>query len=263
MAGKKIRLAIFDIDGTIFRSSLIIEVFNALIAAAIFPKTANDSVKKNYLRWLDRKGHYNDYLMKLVRAYYRYLPGLKTSVIDPVIQQVITKQKDRVYRYTRDLLHALSNQGYHMVAISNSQHVMVEPFARAQGFDAAIGREPEIVNGCYTGRVLFDGARFPVKAHLDKVTILNDYLRRSGLTADLRYSVAVGDSEGDIPLLEAVGQPIAFNPSKPLAEHARRKKWKIVVERKDVIYEVRDARFIKHNEHQEVSIPYGKKKVVK
>jgi phosphoserine phosphatase len=49
-------------------------------------------------------------------------------------------------------------------------------------------------------------------------------------------SIGVGDTEGDISLLEAVEKPICFNPNKKLLDHAKRMGWPVVVERKDVIY---------------------------
>ncbi|MFH1671614.1 MAG: HAD-IB family hydrolase, partial [Candidatus Portnoybacteria bacterium] len=52
----------------------------------------------------------------------------------------------------------------------------------------------------------------------------------------LTDSVGVGDSESDIAFLELVKKPICFNPNSRLYHHAKSAKWKIVVERKDVIY---------------------------
>lgn len=252
------KVAVFDIDGTIFRSSLIIEVFNALIDAGVFPHEARDVVERSFVRWLDRKGHYNDYLMKLVRTYYEYLPGTKSVLVDAVISGVIDRQKDRVYRYTRDLLASLKKKGYLLVAISNSQHAMVEAFARTQGFDAAIGRMLEIKNGTYTGRILYNGKPFPISSNLDKVEILKHYLDVNGIRTDLARSYAVGDSEGDTPLLESVGNPIAFNPSLPLARLAKRRGWTMIVERKDVIYRIHKASFVPHAERQRVRMPFDK-----
>ncbi len=49
-------------------------------------------------------------------------------------------------------------------------------------------------------------------------------------------SIAVGDSENDIKMLEMAERPIAFNPTIGLYAEARSRKWEIVVERKNVIY---------------------------
>ena len=58
--------------------------------------------------------------------------------------------------------------------------------------------------------------------------------------ADLKKSLAVGDTESDIEMLSAVGRPIAFNPNLQLAKYAQDQKWEIVVERKDVVYKLGD-----------------------
>lgn len=254
---RRARLAIFDIDGTIFRSSLLIELFNELVRRGVFPRHASLEVERNFVAWLDRKGHYNDYLMRLVRVHYRYQTGCTVRQVEPAIKAVIEWQKDRVYRYTRDLIKQLRSEGFYLLAISNSQDSMVQRFARVLGFDAAIGRSLEVVDGVYSGRVLYNGKRFPIEAHLDKVAILHGFLAAKGITADLKRSIAVGDSEGDIPLLAAVGHPIAFNPSAELAAAAQERDWQIVVERKDIVYKIKDAQIVNVSEHQRVRVPYG------
>ena len=60
---------------------------------------------------------------------------------------------------------------------------------------------------------------------------------------NLKQSLAVGDTEGDIAMLSLVGRPIAFNPNMQLAKAAKKRKWEIIVERKDVIYDVKDFVF--------------------
>jgi phosphoserine phosphatase len=39
-------------------------------------------------------------------------------------------------------------------------------------------------------------------------------------------------------MLEAAEQPIAFNPSEGLFKHAKESNWKIVIERKNIAYEL-------------------------
>ncbi|MBU6431430.1 MAG: hypothetical protein KGJ58_04640 [Patescibacteria group bacterium] len=54
----------------------------------------------------------------------------------------------------------------------------------------------------------------------------------------LNNSVGVGDTEGDISFLEMVAKPICFNPNSKLYLRGKKKGWRIVVERKDVVYEL-------------------------
>jgi len=70
----------------------------------------------------------------------------------------------------------------------------------------------------------------------DKAKVLERAVQKEGLT--LEGSIGVGDTEGDITMLSKVEQPICFNPNQLLYNEAKKQGWKIVVERKDVIYEI-------------------------
>ena len=50
-----------------------------------------------------------------------------------------------------------------------------------------------------------------------------DYAAANGL--DLAQSVAYADSASDLPMLEAVGFPVAVNPETRLASLARKRGW--------------------------------------
>jgi phosphoserine phosphatase len=68
----------------------------------------------------------------------------------------------------------------------------------------------------------------------DKAKILKRAVEKENLT--LNGSIGVGDTESDIRFLKLVDNPICFNPNKKLFNYAKKKKWSIVVERKNVIY---------------------------
>ena len=50
----KRRVAVFDVDGTIFRSSLLIELVEVLIEKEIFPLSVRVDYEREKVRWLDR-----------------------------------------------------------------------------------------------------------------------------------------------------------------------------------------------------------------
>ena len=54
------KVAIFDIDGTIFRSSLLIELTDALVAERVMPKSVANEYARARSEWLDREGSYDD-----------------------------------------------------------------------------------------------------------------------------------------------------------------------------------------------------------
>ena len=57
------KVAIFDIDGTIFRSSLLIELVEVFIELGLFPVEVRTQYEKEKVLWLDRKGDYESYIM--------------------------------------------------------------------------------------------------------------------------------------------------------------------------------------------------------
>lgn len=235
---KQRKLAVFDIDGTIFRSSLTIELINGLVVHGIFPKKAQKEVEKDYLLWRDRKGSYDQYLNQVVNIYYRYIGGCNVSDVDHVVRKVIAREKDRVYVFTRDLVKKLKKQGYFLLAISGSPEYILSHFARYMRFDAYYGSMIGIKNGKFSGEeVNRDAIR-------NKRKVLENFLSVAPFHVDLKQSIAVGDSPSDISILEMVGRPIVFNPDNILARHASKRGWEIVVERKNVIYKVEAHKFL-------------------
>jgi HAD superfamily hydrolase (TIGR01490 family) len=227
---KSRKVGVFDIDGTVFRSSLLRELLENLISAGVFPKRARDYYAHAYINWLDRRGSYEKYLSGIVSAYERYIKGTQQHIVWDMAHHVMDFHQNRVYKYTRDLMRDLKKSGYYLLAISGSPFDIVDPFARNMGFDSVYGRLFEVEkNERFTGRILEKS----IMARKDRV--LKRIIRSEHLT--LKDSVGVGDSDSDIPFLNMVDRPIAFNPNIKLFNHAKKKGWEIVVERKDMIYE--------------------------
>lgn len=224
------KLAIFDIDGTIFRSSLTIELLDALIAEEIFPPETKKHYEQAYTNWLDRKGSYEDYVKALVEAFYRHIKGVKGDEFMDICWKVGSFHRNRVYRYTRDLISQLKEKRYYLLAITGSPKFVAQPFCKYLGFNKVYGAMFEVDDkGIFTGKVLYeDLAR-------DKAKMLKHAIKKDNLT--LAGSVGVGDTELDIPFLKMVHKPICFNPNQKLYRYAKRRGWKIVVERKDMIYQ--------------------------
>lgn len=223
-------VAFFDIDGTVFRSSLLIELVEQLVREDIFPPEAALEYETELQEWREREGSYEDYIQAVVRVFMKHIKGVHYGDFAEIGQHVVAEQSKYVYRYTRDLIAKLKTDGYHIVAISQSPKTVLDDFCQQYGFDKVYGRIYEIgPQDCFTGVVIDE--------HLikNKASIVNRvFNRNTNLKREL--SIAVGDTEGDISLLESVSQPICFNPNLTLYNHAKRMGWKVVVERKDVIY---------------------------
>lgn len=231
------KVAVFDIDGTIFRSSLLIELFRELVENRIFPPRSQRVYLEEFRRWLERYGSYEDYIGKVVESYRMHIKEAPLKEVMEISDRLILFHKNRVYTYTRDLVRKLSKTHF-LLAISHSPYHVVEPFCRSWGFDKVYAQIYKVdESGRFTGAVEHED----IIAHKDKV--LERAVEKERLT--LKGSVGVGDTESDIAFLKMVEQPLAFNPNRGLWEVARRKKWKVVVERKDMIYTIQKSPFKK------------------
>jgi len=227
---KKNKLAVFDIDGTIFRKNLHFELINELVWLKVFPQTVRKELNKAYTDWIEHVGTYEDYRRELVTLYAKYIRDCAVEDIVKASKIVVPFHKDRTYVFAERLISKLKEENYHIIAVSGSPIEIVEEFNRLHlHFDEVFGSVYERDDGIYTGREGF----VPVK---NKGQFIKQYIYEKKLTLDNSYGV--GDTESDASFLELVENPIAFNPNHNLRELAVKNKWKIVVEKKDVIYNI-------------------------
>jgi HAD superfamily hydrolase (TIGR01490 family) len=106
--------------------------------------------------------------------------------------------------------------GHRTVLITGALDFVVEPFRPL--FDDIVSAELGVVDGAYDGRM----TAVPPTGEA-RYQALVDHADLHGL--DLRESVAYADSASDLPMLEAVGFPVAVNPETRLASIARKRGW--------------------------------------
>ncbi|NTW13512.1 MAG: HAD-IB family hydrolase [Candidatus Moranbacteria bacterium] len=229
------KIAVFDIDGTIFRKNLHFELINELAWIGAFPAGVRKRLTEIYTDWLEHEGTYEDYRRALVALYAEHIRGVSEEKAREASRIVVPFQMKRTYIFAEELIRKFRAEGYHIIAVSGSPIEIVEEYNRDYlKFDFVFGSVYEKDdNGLYTGETVFE----PSKA---KGEVLKTYLSEHGL--DLDESYGIGDTESDISILEIVENPIAFNPNQNLKKVAEKEGWRIVVEKKDVIYEIADSR---------------------
>jgi len=230
MTMKKTKLAVFDIDGTIFRKNLAFELIDELAWLKVFDRKVRQELTQLYTNWLDHKGTYEEYRQALVKLYFQNIKGCSRKKIVEASKIVLPFYKDRTYIFANKLIEKLKKENYQIIAISGSPSEIVEAYNKYLQFDAVFGSVYEVDEAeCYTGRAIFE----PTK---DKGQVVRQYMVENNLS--LVGSYGVGDTESDAPFLDIVENPIAFNPNDNLKKIAEEKGWRIVVEKKDVIYEI-------------------------
>jgi phosphoserine phosphatase len=106
--------------------------------------------------------------------------------------------------------------------VSAAPQEIVGPLATSLGMTGGIGTRGKVLDGAYTGEL--EG---PFCYGPGKVDAMRELARWDGL--DLGQCYAYSDSASDLPMLEAVGHPVAVNPDAKLERHARDHGWPVVI----------------------------------
>lgn len=222
------RIAVFDIDGTLFRWQLYHELVFELKGLGHFSDSEALGLDTALTSWQGRRISWRDYETKVIHAIEDNIVRITPEVLEAAARSVVERSGHKIYNYTAKLLRELQTQGYFTIAISASQQEIAEQFAARYDFDDCIAAVWEREKGSYTGRksrVIYGR----------KDEIIREYVtEHPEFTLD--GCVAVGDSDGDISLLQMVDTPIAFNPSEELLAAATANKWQVVIERKNIAY---------------------------
>ncbi len=226
----KQKIAVFDIDGTIFRKNLHFELINELVWMKVFPQNVRKELIRLYSSWLEHKGTYESYREALVKLYAKHIRGCSVKDVVVASKFVVPFHKNRTYIFAEELIKKLRDKNYHIIAVSGSPIEIVEEFNKLHlNFNEVFGTVYETQNGVYTGEESFAPVR-------DKGQMIKQYVFENDLT--LEDSYGIGDTESDAGFLELVDHPIAFNPNYNLKEIATKNGWEIMVEKKDVVYKI-------------------------
>ncbi len=224
------KFAVFDFDGTLIRWQLYHSMFDQLKNLKKISPGDVDKVRQARMLWKTRQGEdsYQNYENVLVRVFDSAITKVDYSVYEEMAEEVFQEHRDQVYTYTRGLIKELKDKNYMLFAISGSPREVVEKVAKYWGFDDWVASEYEVRDNKITGSQTL--------GFIDKNKSVEHFAKKYGLT--YKDSFGVGDSDSDIKMLKKVENPIAFNPSKELFAHAKKSSWRIVVERKNVVYEL-------------------------
>jgi len=127
----------------------------------------------------------------------------------------------RVYPEVLRTAYDHQDAGRPAYIVTAASHEMAELMAHVLVFDGGIGTRSEIKNGVYTGE---PGGPFTYRS--GKAAAIREVAAEKGI--DLSESYAYSDSESDMPMLSAVGHPVAVNPDSELERIARENGWRIM-----------------------------------
>jgi HAD superfamily hydrolase (TIGR01490 family) len=148
--------------------------------------------------------------------------GMRQSDLQALNVEILPRLLSRLRPEARRLLDRHRQAGRDTYIVSAAPQEIVEPLAHSLGMTSGIGTRSKVVDGFYTGEL--DG---PFCYGEGKVEAMIEIANWNGYQLDQCY--AYSDSASDLPMLEAVGHPVAVNPDARLERHARRHGWPIVI----------------------------------
>ncbi len=141
--------------------------------------------------------------------------GWDRAHVRQIVRETMLQTMEPImYAEALELMELHRAAGHRVYLVSASPEEIVLPLADLLGADGAICSRGEVdEQGRYTGRMAF------YAYGESKALAMRELAERTRL--DLAASSAYSDSATDLPMLEAVGRPVAVNPDRPLAKIAR------------------------------------------
>ena len=213
-------VAFFDLDKTIIAKSSTLAfarplhkagllrrrtLLRAAIAQAIYRMAGADQEKLDKLR---------DQLVSLTK-------GVEASrirnLVEETIEEVVTPL---VYEEALQLMDEHRRAGREVVIMSISPEEVARPLAAHLGVGHVIATRSTVdAEGCYAGELAF------YASGSGKADAIRQIAEEWQIDLDRCY--AYSDSATDLPMLEAVGHPVAVNPDRALREVAAERGWPV------------------------------------
>ena len=212
----KRQLAVFDLENTLIASN-VVSSWGYLATKRLAPSERARIIGKTLLEApnmlaMDRRDR-TDFL----RNFYRKYEGAPVSQIDEdsldmFNEFILNKSFPAAIRRVRE--HR--SLGHKTLLITGALDFVVQPLKPL--FDEILAPSLTTKGNNYSGRM----NQVPPIGET-RAAVLRDFAEKHDI--DLAESIAYADSTSDLPMLEAVGFPVAVNPETKLATLARRRGW--------------------------------------
>lgn len=212
--------AFFDLDRTIIGGSSMftfgwVAYRNGFVPTRQLIKDATSAITFQFA------GASDDKTEAVKQRILEAIEGAPVTALTDLGDEIIPKLLKDVRREARGLIDLHTDAGRDTYIVSASPVEIVSQFAREMDMTGGLGTVGEVEDGVYTGRLAEPFCYGEGKADaIRKVAADKGY--------DLSRSYAYTDSAGDLPMLEAVGHPVAVNPDRALETIAFHRGWPIV-----------------------------------
>jgi HAD superfamily hydrolase (TIGR01490 family) len=212
--------AFFDLDKTLMAGSSGIFFARAAYETGMITRTrlARDAYENLRFRL---RGSTDDRADDVRKRVGEMIAGVAVRDLQRLSPRVLAGVLPRLYPQMLERAYAHQDAGVPVYILTAASQEMADLLAHVLAFDGGLGSRSEIVDGHYTGR-----PAGPFNYREGKVLSMRELAEREGI--DLDASFAYSDSESDLPMLRAVGQPVVVNPDAELRRIAAREGWEVL-----------------------------------
>ncbi len=213
--------AFFDLDRTLMEGSSAFQFGRAAYRAGLMRRRQLLADGWANLRFR-LKGASDDETNALRNRVSASMQGIRVRDLERLGADVLAGILPRIYPQVLAVAHEHQDAGRRVYIVTAASQELAQLLAVVLAFDGAIGSEfSAVADGYYTGvptGLFIYGAA--------KATAIEELARREHL--DLSKSFAYSDSASDLPMLRAVGHPVAVNPDAALLRIAREEGWDVL-----------------------------------
>jgi HAD superfamily hydrolase (TIGR01490 family) len=212
--------AFFDLDRTLMAGSSAFAFVRASRKAGYLSRrdVARAAIGNARFRL---RGSTDEETAALREAVGKMLEGVRVKDVMRLSPDILAGILPRIYPQMLGVAYEHQDAGRPTYIVTAASQEMCDLVATVLQFDGGIGTRAERRDGVYTGRMLE-----PFTYRDGKAEALRELADREGY--DLAECWAYSDSESDLPMLRAVGNPVAVNPDSELERIARDEGWEIL-----------------------------------
>lgn len=214
--------AFFDLDRTLMSGSSGVHFGRAAFRSGLVGRRRMARWALDHVRFR-LHGATDEQTDALVAEVKELLDGVPVSRIARLVPDMLAGVLPRIYPQMLDEVHAHRQAGRPTFIVSAAGNDLVELLARILGMEGGIGTRYQLAPD---GRTLTGEIEGPLNYGPGKVEAMRAFAAEHDL--DLAASWAYSDSVSDLPMLDAVGTPVAVNPDSELREIARRRGWRVM-----------------------------------
>lgn len=211
--------AFFDLDKTVISKSSSLALTRPMYRAGLVSRSA--VLRGAYAQLVYLALGADEKRMERAKESLRALSkGWEKAKVEEIVREAVGELLDPyIYLEALDLMELHRARGRKVFIVSSSTEEVVRPLAEQFGDVEVIATIPEVVDGRYTGEIeLYCYGE-------EKARLIRAAAEAHGI--DLSRSYAYSDSITDVPMLEAVGHPVAVNPDRELRRIAEKRGWQI------------------------------------